>query len=124
MTAIDETDSNPAIVTIPEPDSVLPLGTTEVTATGTDAAGNAATCSFQVTVQDTTPPTVVCPHDVAGSTTDPSGTTVQFVVAGASDAVTSQPTTVAAPASGECVPGGQYARRGDCHGRRGQRRAV
>jgi hypothetical protein len=36
----------------------FPLGTTTVTCTATDAAGNSASASFQVTVADSTPPTV------------------------------------------------------------------
>ena len=40
VTAIDETDDQPRDRHHPEPGSVFPLGTTEVTGTGTDAAGN------------------------------------------------------------------------------------
>jgi ELWxxDGT repeat protein len=48
----------------PAPGDAFPIGTTQVTATATDDHGNAARCSFVVTVADTTPPTVACPADV------------------------------------------------------------
>jgi hypothetical protein len=38
-----------------------PLGTTDVTYTATDAAGNTATCTTQVQVRDTLPPSITCP---------------------------------------------------------------
>ena len=36
---------------------------TTVTITATDAAGNSASCDFDLTLEDTTPPVVVCPAD-------------------------------------------------------------
>jgi hypothetical protein len=44
------------------PGSSFPLGTTTVTYTATDAAGNTATCAFEVTVVDNTPPTFTPPN--------------------------------------------------------------
>ena len=44
--------------------SFFPVGTTEVTATATDAAGNTATCTFNVTVSDIEEPTLVCPANI------------------------------------------------------------
>jgi hypothetical protein len=38
----------------------FPVGTTSVTLTATDAAGNTATCSFNVTVEDAEAPVAVC----------------------------------------------------------------
>ncbi|MEW6160311.1 MAG: HYR domain-containing protein, partial [Verrucomicrobiota bacterium] len=44
------------------PGSVFPVGSTVVTATATDASGNTTSCTFTVTVQDTTPPVITfCP---------------------------------------------------------------
>ncbi len=40
--------------------SFFPIGTTTVTWTVTDVSGNTASCSFTVTVVDSTPPTVSC----------------------------------------------------------------
>ncbi len=44
--------------------SAFPLGTTTNTFVVTDAAGNTATCSFDVTITDTESPTISCPMDV------------------------------------------------------------
>ncbi|MEO8428094.1 MAG: choice-of-anchor Q domain-containing protein, partial [Verrucomicrobiota bacterium] len=48
--------ANVVVVCNPPSGSVFPAGTTTVTCTGTDAAGNIGTCSFNVTVNDTEPP--------------------------------------------------------------------
>lgn len=49
--------------------SDFPVGTTTVTATATDAAGNSANCSFAVTVVDNEPPVfTVCPNVIDVST--------------------------------------------------------
>src|SRR5204862_2664515 len=39
----------------------FPLGTTTVTSTARDSSGNASTCTFTVTVNDTQPPPITCP---------------------------------------------------------------
>ena len=36
-----------------------------LTVTATDAAGNSSQCMFDVTVEDTTPPRIVAPEDIA-----------------------------------------------------------
>src|SRR5262249_49004879 len=57
------------------PGDLFPVGTTQVVYTFTDATGNPTTCSFNVTVNDNTPPLVSqCPNNItvqtgAGSTT-------------------------------------------------------
>jgi len=48
----------PTIVSSPASGSVFPVGTTTVTATATDAAGNTKSCTFNVTVKDVTPPVI------------------------------------------------------------------
>jgi hypothetical protein len=57
---INVTDSSPLeeVVTNPPSGSVFPAGTTAVTTTATDAAGNQTQYSFNVTVQDQEPPTI------------------------------------------------------------------
>ncbi len=53
------------ILTSHDPGDSFPLGTTVVTYSASDAAGNSATCTFDVTVVDDTPPTPVnCPMDI------------------------------------------------------------
>jgi len=44
--------------------STFPLGTTLVSYTVTDAAGNTAICSFTVTVTDVEAPTITCPSNI------------------------------------------------------------
>jgi hypothetical protein len=63
VTAYDICDPNP-IVTSNELD-IYPLGTTAVMFTATDASGNSANCSVNVTVFDITPPevTIISPVD-------------------------------------------------------------
>ena len=48
-------------------DSFFQIGTTPVTLTATDAAGNTTSCSFTVTVEDTEPPVAVCGSGSAGT---------------------------------------------------------
>jgi len=48
--------------------SVFPVGTTTVSYSATDAAGNtSSTCSFTVTVTDATAPTITCPANITVS---------------------------------------------------------
>ncbi|MCG8328748.1 MAG: HYR domain-containing protein [Chitinophagales bacterium] len=49
----------------PASGSFFDVGTTQVTVTATDAAGNTGTCTFDVVVNDTEDPTIVCPEDVS-----------------------------------------------------------
>src|SRR5690606_2323122 len=49
---------------------VFLVGTTTVTYTATDGAGNTATCSFNVTVVDTELPTITCPADLTDVSAD------------------------------------------------------
>lgn len=50
--------SIPTVVSSPASGSVFPLGTTMVTSTATDAAGNSRSCNFTVTVKDATGPVI------------------------------------------------------------------
>jgi hypothetical protein len=58
--AVTATDncSVPTVINSPPSGSVFPVGTTTVTATATDAAGNTSTCTFKVTVKDVTAPVI------------------------------------------------------------------
>ena len=57
--AVDSTGEPVPVTCTPASGSIFPLGTTTVTCTATDAHGNVTTQTFQVTVQDTTPPMIV-----------------------------------------------------------------
>jgi hypothetical protein len=59
LTQDDDVGGDITISCTPASGSTFPIGTTTVTCTATDAAGNTATASFTVTVQGTTP-TVFC----------------------------------------------------------------
>ncbi|OWY24852.1 hypothetical protein C7N43_15525, partial [Sphingobacteriales bacterium UPWRP_1] len=79
--------------------SVYPVGTTTVTWTATDAAGNTATCSQTVTVTDNQPPTAVCPSNI----TQPAASglcsaVVNFTLPAPTDNCSA--TSAASPASG------------------------
>ncbi|MBE2213489.1 MAG: HYR domain-containing protein [Opitutaceae bacterium] len=55
-TAVDDVDGSVPVSFTPASGSTFPIGVTTVTASATDAAGNAATVSFRVTVRDTISP--------------------------------------------------------------------
>ena len=63
-TATDNCTTSPAVTCTPASGSTFPKGTTTVNCTATDGAGNTAMCSFTVTVNDTTPPIIMCPANV------------------------------------------------------------
>ncbi len=60
------TDNCPGatILCTPASGTLFPVGVTNVTCIATDAAGNADTCTFSVTVNDTEPPVAQCPADI------------------------------------------------------------
>ena len=61
-TATDNCTNPPAITNLGlASGSTFPVGTTNVTFRATDAAGNSATCSFAVVVNDTQVPVIQCP---------------------------------------------------------------
>ena len=67
--------------------AVFPLGTTTVTWTAADAAGNEATAEQEVNVVDTTPPSIVPPPDASAEAASPDGAPVDVGSPAASDAV-------------------------------------
>ena len=103
-TATDDSTRPPAITYSRSRGSFFPFGKTTVTATARDAAGLTDTCSFDVTVRDTTPPDVVCPASATIEAVDKTGALVTFADAVASDAVTRQVTPVLSRASGSRFP--------------------
>ncbi|MEO9893797.1 HYR domain-containing protein [Aurantibacter sp.] len=63
---VSATDNSGAVTVTSDYDSesVFPIGETIVTATATDEAGNEATCSFTVTVEDNEEPILVCAANI------------------------------------------------------------
>jgi len=103
--SIDATDDCPGVTVAASPasGSFFPVGTTPVEVIATDASGNADTCYFNVTVNDTEPPVAQCPDDITQSN-DPGecSAVVTFTI----DASDNCPgvTVTANPASGSTFP--------------------
>lgn len=89
-TVSDLCDTSP-VVTDDSP-AHFPLGATEVTWTATDASGNSASDFQQVTVVDTTSPTITAPVDVTAECTSPAGTPVSLGSPTVSDVCDASPT--------------------------------
>ncbi|HEU4719256.1 MAG TPA: HYR domain-containing protein [Bacteroidia bacterium] len=81
----------------------FPAGTTSVTWTASDAAGNSTTCTQLVTVVDSEPPVISCTSD----TTICSGVYV-FNAPVASDNCSATVTQIAGPNSGDSLAAGNY----------------
>jgi hypothetical protein len=76
-----------SVVCVPPSGSLFPVGTTQVTCTASDAAGNTATTSFSVIVKDVTAPVVDKPSDIIAEATSAAGAAVTFSLPAASDAI-------------------------------------
>jgi hypothetical protein len=103
--ATDNADPSPAVSCTPSSGSTFPLGSTTVTCTATDNAGNTSSASFVVTVVDTTPPLLEVPSDMVVEASSPTGAVVSFAVS-AQDAVDPSPTITCAPSTGTTFPVG------------------
>jgi hypothetical protein len=99
--ATDNCEGAGAPVCEPASGSSFNVGTTTVSCTVADAAGNTANCSFTVTVADTQPPSLSCPAPIsqpaAGGT---CAATVTYATPGATDACSGVGAVVCSPASG------------------------
>jgi HYR domain len=85
---------------VPASGSVFAIGTTTVSCTATDAAGNSsAPGTFNVTVRDTTPPTLSLPANITKEATGAAGAVVTYT-ATASDIVDGNVAVQCSPASG------------------------
>ena len=92
----------------PASGSSFPKGTTTVTCTATDAAGNQSSpCSFTVTVNDCQNPTITCPANITRGT-DPNqcSAVVSYPPPAVSDNCPGVGTPTCAPASGSTFPKG------------------
>ena len=104
-TATDLVDGSLTPTCLPASGSTFVLGTTPVTCSATDAAGNTGSASFDVTVQDTTAPTLLnVPADFTVEATGPTGAVATYLDPTATDIVDTSVTVVCAPPSGSTLP--------------------
>jgi hypothetical protein len=101
-TANDAVDGSVSVTCAPASGSTFSLGDTTVNCSAQDAAGNPASGSFKVTVQDTTAPSLTVPSDtIVVEATGPNGATVNYADdVSASDSVDPNPSMECTPASG------------------------
>jgi hypothetical protein len=105
--ATDAVDGDVPTTCNPVSGSTFPLGTTTVTCTATDTAGNTASSTFPVTVMDTTAP-VVAAHEDVSVTAAPGApdAVVTYTAPDATDLVDGTVTVSCAPTSGSAFPVG------------------
>jgi len=106
-TASDAVDGSVPVVCVPASGALFGVGTTTVTCTATDAAGNAGHATFAVIVVDTTPPTLSgIPADITLTATGPNGAVAIWPAPTAIDLVSGLVSVVCVPASGRTFPVG------------------
>ncbi len=86
----------------PASGSTFAIGSTTVTCTAKDAAGNASFTTFAVVVRDTTPPVIGAVTNVTAEATSSAGATVAYALPAVTDAVGA--TVSCGPASGSTFP--------------------
>jgi len=91
-----------SLVCTPNTGTVFPLGLTIVTCTATDVAGNVATCTFPVTVNDAVAPVITCPNGITIDQDRPTGALVTYAASATDDSGTANLTT--SPSSGTVFP--------------------
>lgn len=101
--ATDDQDPSPTVACLPASGNTFAIGSTPVTCSATDAAGNSATGTFFVQVVDTTPPTLLLPGTLTVNATSPSGAVVTYG-ADATDIVGPTATPVCSAPSGSRLP--------------------
>lgn len=111
LTAIDNCDGNviPQLANGLASGSIFPVGTTAVLYQSTDGAGNTTNCSFNVTVNDTEDPIIVCPANISVNVdAGTCGADVTYSLPTVTDNCTSSitPTLEAGLASGQNFPVG------------------
>lgn len=100
-TANDNVDGAVSVSCSPVSGSTFPIGTTQVNCSAKDEAGNEATGSFSVTVQDTTPPTISgMPSDITEKATSRDGVEATYTAPTATDKVDGDVSVTCDPTSG------------------------
>jgi hypothetical protein len=101
----DAVDASGAAACSPVSGSLFALGSTTVTCSAVDEAGNAATpTTFEVHVVDTTAPVIDAHDDVTEEATGPDGAVVTYTAPTTSDEVDGTGVATCWPASGETFP--------------------
>ncbi|HET6403553.1 MAG TPA: HYR domain-containing protein [Candidatus Thermoplasmatota archaeon] len=96
----DAVDGDGIAACAPASGGVFAIGATTVTCSASDAAGNAASATFVVTVADTTAPVIEAAADVVAEATSAAGATVLYGAPATTDAVDGEGVAACAPASG------------------------
>jgi hypothetical protein len=105
LAARDNLDPFPQLNCAPASTSTFPLGTTTVSCTATDAAGNVSPSgTLNVTVRDTTPPNLAPHSDVIAAQQSPQGAVVAYALPLADDAADPSPAVACDPPSGSPFP--------------------
>lgn len=97
--ASDLVDGTVAVICSPVSGSLFSIATTAVSCSATDAHGNTGTATFDVTVRDTTAPSLQLPPNMTAEATGPNGAVASFS-ATANDLVDGSVAVLCAPASG------------------------
>ncbi|AFE06968.1 flagellar hook-length control protein [Corallococcus coralloides DSM 2259] len=101
----DETSREVLVTYSPENGTVLPLGTTQVSMTAKDVAGNVTTCSFPVTIIDGQAPAGACKvNEVRVEAEGPHGAHAWWPEATPTDNISSKVTVTSTHASGDLFP--------------------
>ena len=103
--AVDDVDGSLVPTCTPPSGSTFALGSTTVTCSANDAAGNTGSASFTVTVVDTTAPVISVPADISLPAEGPDGAHATYS-ASAVDLVDGSLLPTCAPASGSLFPVG------------------
>ena len=104
LAALDNLDPSPRLDCAPATTSTFPLGTTTVSCTATDAAGNTTPGMLTVTVRDTTPPTLAPHRDVIAAQQSQQGAVVPYELPMAEDAADPGPAVACNPPAGSTFP--------------------
>ena len=106
-TVNDNVDTNLIASCVLPPGSVFPLGTTIVTCTATDLAGNSSQSTVNIIVVDTTASVITPQANIAAEATSAAGAIVTYVTPTATDAIDGNVVVTCSPISGSVFPVGQ-----------------
>lgn len=103
VSASDVVDGTVPVTCAPASGTAFKMGTTPVTCTARDAAGNVQTGTFRVTVRDTTPPVISVPAPIRVQDNDGVPVPVRYQVS-ATDNITGPVPVSCTPPSGSLFP--------------------